>query len=179
MKYLKLLIVFLLVAFSSQKVSAQDNASDAASVSADVVSSIGVTANQNLLFGQIVSTSSGGETITIAKDGSGNQSSQAGKFTVNGTAGATVLIETSNQSNTNSTPDKLDDGSGNSLDITYNLYSNGTDNASGSSSFTSGNDVTLNGSGNFYFYLGGEITTGTSQATGTYEGQYTLTATYN
>lgn len=175
-KIITLTIALAIMGFVNSA-KAQDSDNDQASVTANVVSSISVSKDADLNFGSILNTI-GGETITIAKDGTGNQNSQAGQFTIGGSASAPFILTASNQSS-EGTSNELSDGAGHTLGVLYTLYGNSSDDASAASTISENTEYSLNTSGNYYVYLGGSISTSGGETAGTYSGTYTLTATYN
>lgn len=149
----------------------QESDSGTSTASVEVVSGLSVDGLQETLFGVI----SQGSTVSLdPTDGTTNNGSgatQAGKIKVEGATGQSFDISFSNTVTLNS-------GS-NSLDLTVDLTANDADNAGGSSSVSSGDEFTLDSSaGDYFFFLGGDISVPNSQPTGTYTGDFMLTATY-
>lgn len=160
-KSLLLTLLFLFAAVPAAL--AQSSASDDATVTANVLAALTVTAEQNLDFGNIAQ---GDNVVVDVTDGS------AGKFSVTGESATNVTLTYNTLSN-------LADGGGNTLPFSQDVQVNSTsDDPSGASALTSGATQSLNGSGNLYVYLGGTVTADASQAAGSYSGTFTLTAEY-
>lgn len=143
-----------------------------ASASVNVVSTISVTSAQNPSFGTVAQGA--GQVTLDPTDGTtdnGGGNPQAGTFTIEGTGGQGVQL---------SFPSSVElTGSGDP--ITFNTNVTGTSSSGsqgGSTNKNDGDSVTLNGSGKYFLYVGGNINVGSSQATGTYDGDFTLTAEY-
>ena len=145
--------------------------------SAEIVTSITVSQNQNLNFGQIESSQT--EDATIDPNGTnefvGSQA-QYGKATiaadpqVDVTVTFSDLTELAEQNDTDGTPS--------TIGFSSNYTGNASDNASSSSDISDGATVTTGTDGNYYIYLGGTLTGGDISEGGLYSGTITVTADF-
>ncbi|GEM_PF-6480563 len=177
-------------------VEAQNNSdNDDINVNTTVLTDLTVTKNNDVNFGEVftgviptLDPRSDGSNSDVGQSGT---SAQVGDFQISGSDAVSVNLSFS------ATQPSLTDGDG--TDIQYNVWLVGsstsgqpqTNNAQTvfdytTSTPTTNPDVTLNGSGNYYLFLGGTLTaTGDVTASlpngadGSYSTTLTLTATYN
>lgn len=156
-------------------VVAQTNVSANGSITAVVLTALSVTKTADLHFGNVLP----GNDKTLNLDGSasynaGGSSEAAGEFTISGQPSRTVRF-------TLTLPSTITSGS-NSMAVSWTAGYNTTDDAGTATSFSGGattqQTTSLNSSGDLYIYVGGTLTSGASQASGTYSGTMTLTSQY-
>lgn len=157
----------------SSGASAQITANATATTNLKVVSGISIQNNANVDFGNIAQ---GQGTVTLSKNGGLSSSSgitsqtagSAGKFTVSGFPTAAFSITASATA--------LSAGSGApAINFAPVVYGYESDNPSAAVGVNSG---ILNSSGNFYLYIGGQVTVPVNQPQGTYAGSVTVTVNY-
>ena len=140
-------------------------------VNAEVVDALNWSINVPADFGQLPV---GAGTVTLnPQDGSTNAgagATAAGEAQIQGSAGSEVQVSF--------TSTDLTYG-GNSLTFTPSVHAADAQAGQGAApQFSSGNTVTLNGSGDYYFFVGGDLEVNGGATTGTYSGTVTLTASY-
>ena len=161
---------------------AQGTDSGVATVTTEVLANLSITATTTVDFGNVASTSN----PVISPNGGTHQdvaTPTVGTFTIAGAANASVDVSfdaTATLSDGAATP--------NTITFTPDLAAHATT-QSGAPSLTTGDDITLNGSGAYLFWVGGELgTPGTgisSQTAGTYStastggSAWNVTVTYN
>lgn len=167
-------ILAFVLAFSGNAFAQED-----VTVSASVVSPLSYTNTANLNFGQIPDNA--GSDPAIVPGGTNvvvSDSASYGQIDVSGGANATILI------NFNSVPTNLSGGTGGPLGFTANFTGNTSGTPTGSDddldeSTSVDNEVTLDGSGNYYIYYGGSITNADlSGASGSFSGTISTTISY-
>ncbi len=141
--------------------SAQAQSATAADVdmaaTASIVSSITLTKNADVAFGQVAATTS--SPVSLSPTGTGSTgvgaNASAGKFTVGGTAGSTFTVTFASE------VDMAAAGSNPSLKWAPAVTGLGTDNPSSSTSITSAStQLTLadnGGQGQYFLYVGGSL----------------------
>lgn len=150
--------------------SAQDDSPTATiEAKATIVEGLTLSGNNDLNFGQIVAAGSGTQTEQVAKS-SGN----VGKFTATGTGSNQIEVTFDNE------PSELTDGNGNSMPLSLTFYGNGADDAGTASEITERPATKSLVSGNYYIYVGGQLTVGDASANpaGTYDANVTLSIAY-
>ncbi len=170
-----------LLGASSVQAQNSDNASP--TVQTSVIQDISITSNQDVQFGEVFQnsnpeldpTTSGGNTDV----GSG---AQVGKLTITGGSDVSITVDlnTASLGLTNGDSDL-------SEDPTYTPWLVGSINDSFSDQTTifdqNGSDqnpsISINGDGNYFLYLGGNLGTISTDASGTYSNTITVTASYN
>ncbi|MGC8595168.1 MAG: DUF4402 domain-containing protein [Candidatus Kryptoniota bacterium] len=161
MKKLMLGITLLSTLLVAGQISfAQSSAAASVSVNANVIASLSITpSTATLNFGDVAQGTS-----PVVAPASGIA------FTVAGEPNHTATLVY------NSTL-QLNGPNGATLTFTANVIGNTTNSTSGATSFPSG--ITLNGSGNYYLWLGGGLgSIPANQATGAYSGNYTIAVHY-
>lgn len=177
--------IFTLLVVSSMMISgafAQGTDSGTATVVTEVLANLSISAATTVNFGNVASTSDPVIDPTGASH-SDVASPVIGTFTVAGAAGASVDVSfdaTATLSDGAATP--------NTITFTPDLAAHATTQA-GAPSLATGADITLNGSGAYLFWVGGELgTPGTgisSQTAGSYStantggSAWNVTVTYN
>lgn len=152
-------VAVLVFAFAVTGV-AHAQVSNSIDVTATVVDALTVTPGDDIEFGTLIS---GAGSVSVAHDDAGN-----GTFTVSGTPAEDITVSSSTTN--------LSDGGPNSINITATeLYGNSSNSTTGAASVTG--NVTLNGSGSYFFFVGATINVGSVPA-GAYTGSYTLTVDY-
>ncbi|QGY46008.1 DUF4402 domain-containing protein [Maribellus comscasis] len=170
----KLVFLFaslFIIVVASQSVKAQNPEATANSdASATIIKVIGIENTQYLFFGNIIASSAGG-TVTVASDGTaagyngvaaptGNEGTrQPATFTVEGENSVAYSI---------SLPE----------DDEITLTKNGAT-PMALSDFEHNADETLSSGGTETFNVGAKLNVNPDQATGTYEGQFSVTVAYN
>ena len=142
-------------------------------VNASVLAVLTLTPGNDLNFGNISATSTPIlDPKTPANNTDLGTTNNAGTYTLAGEASATVSV-------TYDASVTLSNGATGSLTFTPDMYGHTANDASASSSVASASTITL-GSGDpaYYFWLGGDLGTLSSQETGTYTGNFTLTLEY-
>jgi hypothetical protein len=179
MKKLSSLIIALFV-LSAGTVFAQSSDNADITASANVLSSISVTGDQNIDFTNVLP----GVDASLTIDGSGNTSSVGvsgtptfGQFTISGASDASVDLELSGDIS------QLSDGT-NTLPATFGtsnyVYIANAATGSGNADLTASHTVVFDASGTaITVQLGGQLQPANNQADGTYTGTLTLTATQN
>lgn len=155
-----------LVGFSGAA-HAADQASASVGASADVITLLTVTKNDDLVFGKfVVNNASAGTVVVAAADGARSQTGgvdliastgvQAGRVTVAGQTGIAYTV---------------------SLPASVNLTSG--DNTMALGSFTTDQTSLTELSGETIVKIGGTLTVAAAQAPGAYTGSFTVSANYN
>lgn len=136
---------------------------------AQVLTALSVTSGDDLDFGLVVQGVS--KSVNAGAPASGTTS---GKFTISGQASQAVSITFT------ALPANLTSGA-NTLPITYTGIHSLTNTPAGGTAFTPSTGVTstpLSGTGNLYVFMGGTVTPGGSQASGSYSGTVTMQVAY-
>lgn len=144
--------------------NAQTSASQNLTVEAEVIKALALTkvTAGNLDFGLVAQ----GTNETIAADGG-----SAIKFQANGQASTNVNVTFSGVT--------LNGPSGATMAFTPAVNGNSSDAQGSSSALSTGATVALDGTtGDYYFWVGGSVTAGATQTTGSYTGTFTLTVAY-
>jgi hypothetical protein len=142
---------------------AQKSASTSAAATTTVIRSLSIDKNQDLDFGRVAQ----GVTETIAWT-----SSKAVKFTVLGEDLENVNI-------TFAAPSVLTHTNGTAtLPLTSYVKQNASDDAAAAWEIASGATVGLNATGNYYVYLGGQVSPAANQTRGFYSGDFTINVEY-
>ena len=173
-----LLAAVLLLAPAGEAV-AQKTATATGQARIEVIAKLELTKNAAVNFGQIfnngdqrvvLNTSDG--TVTGANAAQG--SAALGKFTASGQHGTDITV-TYDGSVTLTGP-------GASLTFTPDLVGSTSDNGatagSGATGVPSGESVTTNGAGDYFFWIGGEIPVANGQQQGDYSGTFNLQVQY-
>ncbi|MEX2401158.1 MAG: DUF4402 domain-containing protein [Rhodothermales bacterium] len=155
-------IWFILTLLLVGLASAQATDSESATISADVIAALSLAKSQDLSFGDVAQNT----TSTIAVTDGG-----VVKFTITGEPSKNITF-------TLTVPANLTDGSANTLPFTDDIQYNTADDAGTASNLNDGATIAINGTGNLYVYLGGEVTAGGAQVTGSYTGTYTVKVDY-
>lgn len=163
-------LALTLACLAGTAATARAQASANAPVTVAVQSTLALNETGTTDFGT-VSNNAGTLTIDPAAPATGTTTAM---FTATGTPGAhigaswpsSVSLQTSDHTAFMSFTPKLSSASAS------------TDQAT-SAALTNGGTVTLNGSGNAYFWLGGNVTVANNQKPASYSGTLTLTVTYN
>ena len=161
MKKLTLLaLAMILIGVSAY---AQKSANTSANVTTTVIRSLSIDKNQDLDFGRVA------QGVTQNIDAA---SSQAVKFSILGEDLANVTI-------TYNAPTVLTHTNGTAtLPLTSYIKQNGSDNPSAAWEIASGATVGLNATGNYYIYLGGQVSPSATQTRGLYSGNFTINVDY-
>ena len=159
----KLTLLALALILLGVSAYAQNSANASAACTTVVIRSLSIDKNQDLDFGRVAQGVT--ETIPVA-------SSKAVKFTVLGEDYENITI-------TYSAPSVLTHQNGTAtLKLTSYVKSNTSDNAGRASSIESGSTVGLNEKGNYYVYLGGQVSPSATQTRGWYTGDFTINVEY-
>ncbi|MGH7475056.1 MAG: DUF4402 domain-containing protein [Longimicrobiales bacterium] len=142
---------------------AQSSASANASVTATIIKGLTLTKNNDLSFGTVAAN-------TGANSVNAQSSANAAKFTADGEADTGITVSWT-------APATLTDGTNTIAVTSIEVYGQDADTQGASASLTSGGTVTLNGSGGYYFWVGGAINVGAVPA-GTYSGTFSMTVAY-
>jgi hypothetical protein len=171
-----LLIAVFLVASAGNAFAQQDDNADA-NTSIEVLAALSLTNNADIDFGQVFNN--GPQTATLdPRDGSvtGNSpqgNPTVGKFTASGQDGEKIDVTFS---------DATLNGTGSDLTFTPDVYGSTTDEGAtattSGSEVTSGSSVTMSASGDYYFWVGGQIPISDGQQQGEYTGTFTLNVAY-
>ena len=166
-----LVAVVALFAVMSANSFAQSSASATASADAKIVAGISLTKVYDLKFGQVIRSAQGGsvsvDAATSARSANGGvtlglaDGARAAEFSVSGEPSYAFAITLPS-----------------SVTITKN-GSNETMSVTNFASTLSGNAGTLDASGLASFNVGADLGVSANQATGTYQGDFTVTAAYN
>jgi len=174
-----LLLAILVITFSGISLAqGWGGAITAMPASAEVFTVLSLTAGPNLNFGDILSTSTpvidptnATNDIDVGKHTS-HSAYAAGKFHIAGTAGKSVQV-TFPASATLTGP---------SSTMTWTLAVSGANadaGARGGAAYTSGNAITLSGTGDYYLWIGGNLGSLSGKAPGNYTGSASFDVEYN
>jgi hypothetical protein len=158
---------------------AQKSATATAEARIEVIAKLTLTKNSVIDFGQVFNNSQQ-NVVLSPRDGivtggnSAQGSASVGKFTASGQDGTGVTVTFANSVTLN--------GPGGNLTFTPDVVGSQTNNGatagSGASDHSSGDGVTTNGSGDYFFWIGGEIPIPDGQQQGDYSGTFTLNVEY-
>lgn len=165
MKKITMILAAAMAVAMPASLYAQMSASANATVTATVVSSLSLSNTAPLSFGTIL-TPAAATTSTVAPT-----STNAAAFTASGTANTKITVSWS-------TPSPLTSGSNNIGVNSVSVAGLDTSAQGSQTGLTSGQQVTLSGSGNYYFWVGGTIALSANQPTGNYTGTFTLNVAY-
>jgi len=153
-----MILIAICIAFASTFTYAQ---SATVGVSASVNAALSITKNTDVSFGNVIQGTNG----VIDPQGSANSGLGAaytlGKLTVSGTGTAGVVL-TFSESSIN-----LGDGVSATMAFAPDVAGYGSDTPASSTDINTGANVNLV-SGSYYLYVGGTLTVGASQTTGSY-----------
>jgi len=179
MKTFKILFAAIIIAGFANTAMAQDSSADAtASAEARVIADLDITKDTDISWGDVAQSSSpninptNGTFDAAGLNGSGIS---VGKFTIDGTQGASIIITWGHNNLT---------GPGDAIiwtpELSY-LASDGNNEgvAHGGEEIESGDDKILGDEGIGMVFVGGEITIASEQMPGTYNGDITVTVEYN
>lgn len=171
----KLLFAILMLFILASPTYAQ--VSEIAEVTATVQSTLSLTKDADVVFGNISAT---GTPTLDPKDVNHTDvgsTAHAGQFTISGGAGTGVVISYGSSYT-------LGDGGSNTLTFTPDVEGHATTQAN-ASTISDGSNVTLDGSGAYIVWIGGSLGTLSNQAVGAYStsaanggGNFTLTIDY-
>lgn len=168
-------MLVVLVAGNLQAQIANDNVS----ASATVLTALTITKNTDVAFGKIGATTAG--TVYLDPASPSTASTYVGTTAA---TGSLTVAGANSQSVRLTWPASISLSDGASHTMTYTLKVNGlnasTQASSGTLTLTSGYcDVTTSASGGYYLWVGGNLGTLSSQATGTYTNTANFTVEYN
>lgn len=176
-KLVKFFIVWLITVINMSNSTAQIIRENVAiNVNANVLSTLSVTNDQDVSFGNISGTTTG----EVFLDPKGSESSYVG---ATATAGKIIIAGDNNQSIRIGWPSTitLDDGGENDMTLTIAVSGSGSDNQATSSDLTAENGFTTVNLvlSNFYIWIGGSLGVLENQPAGTYTGTADITVEYN
>lgn len=163
-------LTLALFVFAGTAYGQDETASASTEASVNVVAGLSLSNDTPVNFGTV---SQGAGTVTLEPtDGSTNNgtgTTSAGDFDLTGAAGETVQV-------TYDTSVPLT-GSGTDIVFTPEVFGADDDNQGGSSDVQNNGSVTLGG-GDYFFWVGGNIDVPNGQATGSYNGTFTMNVEY-